>query len=139
MNNLAQPKIYDRSEEDHFKYAPAQWDGRDTSAIRVVGKTVLILMDQCDPVSRGGVAFPSDLLERKNMQSESGILIVAAAGAFLLNEDGTPWSGEKPKPGDRVYVDKYAGKVVKGRDGKTYRLMDYGSIGAIYEPESEGV
>ena len=29
------------------------------------------------------------------------------------------------------------GKLVKGRDGRTYRIMDYGSIGATYEADPE--
>ena len=119
------------------EYVPAKWSGEDTSGIRVVGKTVLVLMDECAAESSGGVALPGDLIERMSMASESGVLVAVSAGAFLLNEDMTPWIGEKPKPGDRVYIEKYAGKQVKGRDGKTYRIMDYGSIGATYEADAE--
>ena len=121
----------------HAEYVPAQWAGRDTSGVRVVGKTVLVLMDQCAPKTTGDIVLPEDVVERMSMAAESGVLVACAAGAFLLNEDMTPWSGEKPKPGDRVYIEKYAGKLVKGRDGATYRIMDYGSIGATYEPEAE--
>ena len=92
-------------------------------------------MDEAASMTSGGVSLPETLIERQSMAAESGVLVAVAAGAFLLNEDMTPWTGEKPKPGDRVYVEKYAGKLVKGRDGKTYRLMDYGCIGATYEPE----
>lgn len=121
----------------HAEYVPAKWSGSDTSGVRVVGKTVLVLMDECSPKTTGGIDLPEDLIERMSMAAESGVLVAAAAGAFLLNEDMTPWSGDKPKPGDRVYIEKYAGKLVKGRDGKTYRIMDYASIGATYEPEAE--
>jgi chaperonin GroES len=122
----------------HAEYIPAKWSGQNTSGVRVVGKTVLVLMDECAPKTTGGVEIPDDTLERMSMASESGVIIACAPGAFLLNEDMTPWSGEKPQPGDRVYVEKYAGKQVKGRDGKTYRIMDYGSIGATYEPDLTG-
>ena len=64
-----------------------------------------------------------------------GGYVLPRKGAFLLNEDMSPWTGERPKPGDRVYIEKYAGKLVKGRDGRTYRIMDYGSIGATYEAD----
>lgn len=119
----------------HAEYVPAQWGGKDTSGVRVVGKTVLVLMDECAATTTGGVSLPEDLIERMSMAAESGVLVSCAAGAFLLNEDGTKWSGPKPIPGDRVYIEKYAGKQIKGRDGKTYRIMDYGSIGATYEAE----
>lgn len=117
------------------EYVPAKWLGSNTSGVRVVGKTVLVLMDECSTTTSGGISLPEDMVERMSMASESGVLVACAPGAFLLNEDMTPWLGEKPKPGDRVYVEKYAGKLVKGRDGKMYRMMDYGCIGATYEPE----
>jgi chaperonin GroES len=118
------------------EYVPAKWSGENTSGVRVVGKTVLVLMDECSTTTSGGVSLPEDLIERMSMAAETGVLVACSPGAFLLNEDMTPWSGEKPKAGDRVYVQKYSGQQVKGRDGKMYRLMDYGCIGATYEPET---
>lgn len=139
----------------HAEYIPAVWSGENTSGVRMVGKTVLVLPDECSPVTSGtaglallaeagitplslvsaitGTTLPPELIERMNMAAESGVIVSIAAGAFLLNEDMTPWSGERPKPGDRVYFEKYAGKLVKGSDGATYRIMDYGSIGAVYD------
>jgi len=119
------------------EYVPAKWSGKDESGVRVVGKTVLVLMDECSSKTSGGVDLPDDLVERMSMAAESGVLVAVSQGAFLLNEDMTPWIGEKPTPGDRVYIEKYAGKLVKGRDGANYRIMDYGSIGATYEAEPE--
>ena len=117
------------------EYVPAKWSGQNTSGVRVVGKTVLVLMDECSQTTTGGIALPDDLIERMSLAAESGVLVATSPGAFLLNEDMTPWTGDKPKPGDRVYIEKYAGKQVKGRDGKMYRIMDYNAIGATYEPE----
>jgi co-chaperonin GroES (HSP10) len=115
-------------------------------------------MDECSPVSSGaagmalmkesgvaaasvvpmpGVRLPDDVIERMTMGAETGVLVAVAAGAFLLNEDGTAWSGYKPRPGDRVYIEKYAGKLIRGRDGRNYRLMDYQSIGATYDEEQD--
>ena len=120
------------------EYVPARWSGKDTSGIRVVGKAVLVLMDECSPISTGGVSLPDDLIERMNMASETGILVACSPGAFLLNEDMSPWTGLKPKPGDRVNTSRYPGNLVRGVDSKTYRIMDYGCIGAVYEGESNG-
>lgn len=114
-------------------YIPAKWDGQDTSGIRCVGTTVLVLMDECSPVSLGGIHLTEDVIDKFSASAESGVLVKVAEGAFLLNEDLTPYSGERPKPGDRVYVEKYAGKLINGIDGRTYRLMPYQSIGAVYE------
>lgn len=116
----------------HAEFIPATWSGKDTSGIMVVGKTVLVLMDKCSPKTTGGIDLTDDMIEKMSAGTESGVLVACSPGAFLLNEDMTPWTGEKPKAGDRVYIEKYAGKQVKGRDGETYRIMDYGSIGATY-------
>ena len=96
-------------------------------------------MDKCSPTSKGGVSLPEDIVEKMSMAAESGVIVATSPGAFLLNEDMTPWTGEKPKAGDRVYIEKYAGKQVKGRDGETYRIMDYGSVGATYESDAEKI
>ena len=121
----------------HADYVPAKWSGKDTSGIRVVGKTILVLMDQCAPKTTGGIELTDDMIEKMSMGAESGVIVAVSPGAFLLNEDMSPWIGEKPKAGDRVYVEKYAGKQVKGRDGETYRIMDYGSVGATYDADTE--
>ena len=121
----------------HADYIPAAWSGKDTSRIRVVGKTVLVLMDKCSPMSKGGVELPQDTVEKMSMASESGVIVACSPGAFLLNEDMTPWTGEKPKPGDRVYIEKYAGKLVRGADAEMYRIMDYMSIGAVFETDAD--
>jgi len=119
------------------EYVPAQWDGKDTSGIRCVGTTVLVLMDVCAETNTGGIILPPDVVEKHTAGSERGVLIAFGNGAFLLNEDMSQWSGPKPVPGDRVYIEKYAGKQIKGIDGKVYRLMSYQCIGAIYKSEAD--
>ncbi len=120
------------------EYIPAHWDGTDTSGIRCVGTTVLVLMDACAEQNSGGILLPLDVVEKLTAGSERGVLVAIGNGAFLLNEDMSAWSGPRPVPGDRVYIEKYAGKQIKGLDGKVYRLMSYQNIGAIYEaPKDE--
>ena len=121
----------------NVEYRSEQWDGIDKSGIRVVGKCILVLTDKCVK-SAGGVSFDPQKEEQLNAASDTGILVAVAPGAFLLNEDMTPWAGEKPKPGDLVFIEKYAGRQVTGRDGRVYRLMDYGAVGATYEAELNG-
>ena len=118
----------------NVEYRSEEWDGTDKSGIRVVGKCILVLTDKCVK-SAGGVSFDPQKEEQLNAASDTGILVAVAPGAFLLNEDMTPWAGEKPKPGDLVFIEKYAGRQVTGRDGRVYRLMDYGAVGATYEAE----
>lgn len=119
------------------EYIPATWDGKDTSGIRCVGTTVLVLMDTCSPINTGGIHLPPEVIEKYTTGAETGVLVKCGGGSFLLNEDMTPWSGEKPEPGARVYIEKYAGKQIKGLDGKVYRLMTYNAIGAVYDIPAE--
>jgi chaperonin GroES len=118
------------------EYRSEEWDGKDTSRIKVVGKCVLVLTDKVVK-SSGGIEFDPGMTDRFNSSADSGILVACAPGAFLLNEDMRPWTGDKPKPGDYIYFEKYAGTLVTGLDNRVYRLMDYGNIGATYEPEIE--
>ncbi len=115
------------------EFYPAAWNGVDASGIRVVGKAILVLMDECAEVTSGGIHIPSEAIEKFNAGCETGRLVATSPGAFRVYEDMTPWTGTAPKPGDRVYIEKYAGKLVKGKDGRTYRLMDYQSVGAVYD------
>ena len=71
------------------------------------------------------------------MASEQGVIAAVAHGAFRIYEDGHAWVDHRPEPGDRVYYEKYAGRLVLGKDGKTYRLMDYRCIGCVYERAEE--
>jgi co-chaperonin GroES (HSP10) len=117
------------------EYAPAKWDGKNTSGLRVTGKAILVKMDECTGKTIGGTFLPEDFTHKMTMQSVSGVLIAVSEGSFLVNEDFTPWSGYKPKPGDRVHVEQYSGRQIAGKDGHTYRIMDYGCVGGVYEPD----
>jgi chaperonin GroES len=76
--------------------------------------------------------LPDDVVDRAQMSSSSGVIVEAGDDAFAWNSDRTrPFTGERPKAGDRVFFDKYAGKVILGDDGVEYRLMDDASIGGV--------
>ena len=113
-------------------YVPAEWAGRNTSGnVVVYGKNLLVACDEYAAVSEKGVIIPDDYSERMTSATETGYCIFALGPeAFRLFDDGTVWTGDKPKVGDRVHFEKYAGQLAKGRDGRTYRIMDYRCIGA---------
>lgn len=146
----------------HAEYIPASWGGVNTSEIETLGTTVLVLTDKCSPISSGeagrkfleengdadtkvlidsgkfrGIHLPSDIVERMDAAAESGVLVDVSPGAFRLDEDGFPWRGRRPEPGDRIYIEKFAGKFVRGDDGVMYRLMDYKSVGAIFKRKAD--
>lgn len=113
------------------EYKPAEWTGVDRSGVMALGPNVVVLTDECAEII-GGVHIPLDFVERMNLASEQGVIAQVGKGAFRIYEDGHVWTDYRPEPGDRVYFEKYAGRLVRGLDGKVYRIMDYRSIGAVY-------
>lgn len=115
-------------------YVAAFYPGRNTSGIVSYGKNVLICVDECSPVSAGGVSLPPEMVERMTMNSTTGVLFYVAPEAFRMFDDGTRWEGDAPHAGDRVWFEKFAGQLQTGLDGKVYRLMDYRCIAGGLDP-----
>jgi chaperonin GroES len=66
------------------------------------------------------------------MAAETGVIVALGDDAFLWNGDRTrKWEGVKPKVGDRVYIQRYAGQVMLGEDSEFYRIMDANCIAAV--------
>ena len=114
------------------EYTPAKWTGRDESGIIAIGPHVVVMCDECAEII-GSIHVPIGYVDRMNLASEQGVIAQVAQGAFRIYEDGHAWTDYRPAPGDRVYFEKYAGRQVRGKDNKVYRLMDYRCIGAVYE------
>jgi chaperonin GroES len=65
------------------------------------------------------------------MAAETGTVVHLGFKAFA----GVP-DDEKPRPGDRVYIERYSGQVALGRDGQLYRILDDRCIGALMDAPS---
>lgn len=118
-------------------YDEAVWTGENTSGLTPYGHYVLVKMDTCSAKSAGGVGLPDEMRERMNEAAETGCIYAIGDGAFSRFDDGRPWVGEKPKAGDRVYVEKYAGVKAMGQDGSLYRIMSENNIAAGLAPSEE--
>jgi len=123
------PKVLSVS---RVEYIPAPWSGTNKSGCTPVGDRVLILPDIAMTKSQGNVALPDEVVERMQLSASSGVIVECGDDAFVWNSDRTrPFGGYKPKPGDRVHFEKYAGKEIVGDDGAKYRICDDKAIGAI--------
>lgn len=123
------PRLVDRMQG---KYKPAEFSG-NFSGVNPLGKRVLVRTDEFEGTFAGGkLEFVSDMVERMNMASESGVLVAVGPEAFSQHADGSRWLSGAPNPGAHVYFEKYAGLLVMGNDGCKYRLMDDHCIGAVY-------
>jgi len=96
------------------------------SGILPVEFKILIEPEIVEEKTAGGIILAPKTKDMEQMAQVKGRLIAIGGNAF---ED---WK-DKPKIGDRVYFGKYAGYIVKGNDGKEYRLCNDKDICAIIE------
>jgi len=87
---------------------------------------VLIEPEIVEEKTAGGIILAPITKDKEQMAQVRGVLIAIGGNAF---ED---WK-DRPKVGDKVYFGKYAGYIVKGNDGKEYRLCNDKDICAIIE------
>jgi len=123
-----QPKILSVR---RVEYIPAPYFGKNQSGCVPVGDRVLVRPDIAAAKS-GSLDLPDDVVERAQLSATSGVIIELGDDAFKWNADRTrPFDGYRPQTGDRVYYDRYAGKVILGDDNVEYQLMDDKCIGGI--------
>lgn len=124
------PKLLKSSQLGEF--IPADYSGKNESGYIPIGDRVLVLPDTAAEMTSGGIALTADHVDRTTLAAETGIIVACGDDAFRWNFDRTrPWEGQKPGPGDRVYVQRYSGQVMLGDDGRFYRLMDFACVGAV--------
>jgi len=102
---------------------------QNESEIDPIEYKVLVLLDKVEETTEGGIYFPEQTREREEWASQRGTLIALGGNAFDDVKEPIP------KPGDRVYVARYAGSNVDGKDGKTYQLMNDKELSAIIREE----
>lgn len=118
------------------QYREATYDGQNHSGFDPVNDKVLVLTDQVSEETEGGIKLPAEVIERSQMAAETGVIVAMGQGAFRYSGDRSMrWEGRRPCPGDRVYVERYAGQILFGIDGVKYRLMDDKCIGAVRPSE----
>ena len=78
-----------------------------------------------------GIVMVDKTTDREAMAQVKGTLVAIGGNAF---ED---WAGIVPQIGDVIWFAKYAGYVIKGRDGKDYRLANDKDCSAIIQRTEE--
>lgn len=92
---------------------------------------VLVLPDEEPDITKGGILIPPQYRDQKQMAAVTGRVVALADEAFSWMEEAS----RRPLTGDRVAFTKYAGLIVPGADGRSYRLMNDRDIAAILEFE----
>lgn len=98
-------------------YVAVYWTGENVSGLTPYGPNVLVKMDSCAKASSGGIDYIDETMDRMNEASVTGCIFGMGPEAFAGLSD-------RPKVGDRIYIEKYAGTKAYGLDGALYRAMD---------------
>jgi chaperonin GroES len=121
-----------------LEYDAAVWSGHNESGFEPLDDKTVVLVDEHVKQTSGGIALIDATIERQTAASEHGTVIAVGPAAFRWDDNGNrSWEGRRPKPGDRVYFERYAGQLIHGEDGRTYRLMSQRCIGAIASTKQE--
>ena len=99
----------------------------NTSGLTPVEFKVLVKPDDVEMRTTGGLYIPETLRDKERMAQVKATLIQCGGNAF---ED---WKDPVPCPGARVYVAKYAGLRLKGKDEEWYQLVNDKDICALIE------
>jgi len=95
---------------------------------RPIDYKVVIYPDQVDEKTKGGILLP-EATRTKEQDAEMWATFVSAS-PVAFNYDDFP-EDMRPKPGDRVSVSRYAGRVEVGKDGKEYRIVNDKDISLV--------
>lgn len=98
------------------------------SGINPTEYKVLVLPSKIEEKTKGGILLPNESQDRNQFAQMEGQLIACSPLAFTYDEWKT---NDAPKAGDRVLYAKYAGAMVKGKDGEDYRLINDKDISAV--------
>jgi chaperonin GroES len=129
-HDQVKPRLLKSSQQHEF--VAAEWTGSNESGYHPLGDMVLIAPDCAAEKTSGGIVLTVETTDRMSMAAESGVVVALGSDAYLWNADRTRrWEGLKPSPGDRIYMQRYSGQLVLGKDGKVYRLCEQNCIGAI--------
>jgi co-chaperonin GroES (HSP10) len=81
----------------------------------------------------GSIIIPDNISDRDRLAQVEGRLVGVSPAAFDFAHFP---EGTKPKAGDAIMFAKFAGVIVKGKDGKEYRLCLDKDITAVIEEAS---
>lgn len=127
------PKVLRTMDAEYIK---GQFIG-NFSGYTPIGDRILVKVDESAAVTSGGIHLPDDVAYKQTMSSETGVIVAMGDAAFVWTFDrARAWQGYRPKTGDRVYIERYAGRVIKGKDGTMYRVIDDKCCAAV---ESESI
>jgi chaperonin GroES len=118
-------------------FKQAKWDGLNRAGLKPLCDFVLVMVDEIADVTPGGIVTTEQAQETGTLGSTTGIIIAIGPQAFAYDKDRlVKWEGERPKGGDRIWFERYAGQEHTGLDGKLYRIMQDRTIAGMEDKEA---
>jgi len=119
----------------HSTVPPAikQLEEIDPDSIQCLEFRVLLKVLGAESVTKGGIYRSAQDIEKELFSKCSADVVNFGEEAFCLS-DGTPMAN-RPKPGDRVMIAKYAGITVRDKDYNLYRFANDKDVVAITKGE----
>jgi len=114
-----------RKRENPIKTRKVDYSGNN-SGFHPVDTKVLVLPDEIEDTSEGGIVLTSSVVDQHELSVTQGYLVDWGGEAFSDWRDA-----HNIKKGDRVVWAVYAGQMIPGDDGKMYRLMNDTDLAAI--------
>jgi co-chaperonin GroES (HSP10) len=103
----------------------------NNSGISPQGYNVLVLPQQVEAKTKGGLYIPDDTKDREQFAQTEGTLVAASPMAFTFKDWPEGRADDKPRIGDRVLFSRYQATKVRGTDGVEYWLMKDESIAGV--------
>jgi len=100
---------------------------KNSSGIAPAGDRVLILPEEVEKTTKGGIIIPETETGKYQMAQVFGRLVAVGPDCW------SDYSGPFAKVGDRVMFAKYGGLQFKGADGVQYRLSNDTDITALVD------
>jgi len=102
---------------------------KNESGINPTGHYILILPDEVEQKTAGGLYLANETIENKEREITQGTLVAVGKIGWKEFGDGTPWA----KVGDKVCFGKYAGRDMTGIDEKRYILANCEDVLAVLD------
>lgn len=99
------------------------------SGIYPVDVRVVVKPETLNELTEGGIVIPETVREKHDLAHIKAVLVSVGAQAFedIKNPNA------RPKPGAIVSISKYAGYLIKGKDGIEYRIINDRDVVAVLD------
>lgn len=97
------------------------------TGITPTGGHLLVFPDVVEEKTSGGIYLPDTTRDTEQRAATSGTIVAIGPQAWQDIDDGSPWA----EVGDHVSYARYAGVEMKGKDDKSYVLINDNDLLAV--------